>query len=101
MTIYLSDTGVFFGETVSKFSEDFWRHEYCGVVFVAKFKVNFNGNTIDFKQTDSKYIKNPQNLGLNAFLHIFHGTVNSNGTVINGYWMNEETANNYFDYRKY
>lgn len=100
LTFSISNSGELIGKEISKWSKN-RTDKYRGVIYTSKYKGTFDGNNIRFEEYEMEYIENPKNLGIDAILHKFAGTINSDGTVIHGYWFSEDTANSYFDYRKY
>lgn len=101
LSIEIDENGNLTGKDLTRYDDDNLS-KYSGALFAAKFKINnWDGTKFDFIETERQYIKNPNNLKIDALLYKFHGTLNADGTVIHGYWFSDEHANNYCDYRKY
>lgn len=95
-------TGKVLTTTYEKHSNENKKDRLDGSIYVSLFEINnFDGTNFDFTEHSGRYTKNPNNAKGDDLLHSFHGTLNDSGTVINGYWFNSHTANNYFDYRKF
>lgn len=91
------------GKAIRRWSTDcgFADGIYAGTTYVSCFNCNFDGNIISLTDSQSYFLSNPNNLTDENFIHNFSGTLNSDGTVIHGYWFSNDHANSYFDYRKY
>lgn len=101
LSISLGEDGVLYGKDLTEFT-DKNDQTYGGSVFVARFVIeNWDGNTFSFEETERKFIKNPRNLSIDSLLHKFYGTLNSQGTVINGHWINKDDSKPFSEYRKY
>lgn len=104
LSFSVDNNGTLVGKEITTFSEDLDNYrdgKYAGVIYVSSFKGTFDGTNLKFEEYQMQYLNNPKNLGLDEILHKFAGTLNFDGTVIHGYWFNDEHANSYFDYRKY
>lgn len=100
LSFSVDSNGNLIGKEISTFSEN-TKDKYAGVVYTSRFKGTFDGTNLRFEEYEMQYLSNPQNLDIDAILHKFAGTLNADGTVINGYWFSDDHANSYFDYRKY
>lgn len=100
LSISLGEDGILYGKDLTEYDNN--HYAYSGSLFVAKFVIeNWDGNTFSFEETERRFIKNPHNLSVDCFLHKFYGTLNSQGTVINGHWINIDNSKPFGEYRKY
>lgn len=102
LIIRMDENGNIVGQDITTYSETAGS-KFSNTEFVAEFSVQFNGaSDLIFEEYNRRFIKNPNNLDVDDFLHCFEGTVNSDGTVINGHWFSDVNKNKMFvDYRKY
>lgn len=100
LSFSIDESGTLIGKEISTWSKN-RSDKYRGVIYASQFKGTFDGTNIRFEEYQMEYLSNPQYLNLDDILHKFAGTINSDGTVIHGYWFSNDHANSYFDYRKY
>ena len=99
----INTDGSISGKTISKWANSCgWQAgRYAGTEYVTFFVGTFDGTHVNFHTTQSSFLSNPNNLTSYDFMDSFSGCLNSDGTVLNGYWFCNDSANGYFDYRKY
>ncbi len=99
----IDENGRLCGKTISSWVNycGYGGGRYAGCEFVTEILGTFDGNNVSFNDVSCKFLKNPSNLSKDDFLHSFSGTVNSDGTVLHGYWFSDKQTNKYADYRKY
>ena len=101
LIISLDENGTLHGKDLTIYDEKS-TYDFAGIEYVAVFTIkNWEGNTFDFEETERRFIKNPNNKSIDDLLYKFWGRLNSDGTVINGHWINTNNTKSFSDYRKY
>ena len=103
LSFNIDENGRIYGKSISK-TVDYCGYgggRFAGCEYVTEFVGSFDGNNVNFHDEKCYFLNNPGKITNDDFLHSFSGTLNSDGSILNGYWFSEKKSNRYCDYRKY